>query len=161
MDKNQHDETVYRVAADTLESLALMFLVPEDESPQPRPRCNTYVAASFTGPFDGVLTLAVSDSILPELAANMLGLEDGHGATPEQQEDALKELANVVCGNLLPAIAGKEPVFHIGAPEVLAAQSYQGAIGSLLPAGEACLLADAGILELTFLVRQPSAVSTC
>jgi CheY-specific phosphatase CheX len=159
MNTHQYDEAVYRVAADTLESLALMFLLPEDEAPQPCPLCNKRVAVSFTGPFDGMLILAVSEGVLSELAANMLGLENGYSPTLEQQEDALKELVNVICGNLLPAIAGKEPVFHIGAPEALTAESSPQAVGPLLPAGEARLLADAGVLELSLLVGRPSPVS--
>jgi CheY-specific phosphatase CheX len=158
MNKHQHDEAVYRVAADTLESLALMFLVPEDEAARPLPSCNRRVAVTFTGPFDGELTLAASDGLLPELAANMLGLENGCNPTLEQQEDALRELVNVVCGNLLPAIAGKEPVFHISAPVVLAAKPSPEAAGLLLPAGEARLLTDAGVLELSFFVGRPSPV---
>jgi hypothetical protein len=159
MNQRQHDETVYSVAAETLESLALMFLVPEDEAATPLPLCNRRVAVTFKGPFDGLLVLAASDGVLLDLAANMLGLESGCKPTLEQQEDALKELVNVACGNLLPAIAGKEPVFHINAPEMLVAWASSQTAESLLPAGEARLLTDAGILELSLFVGQPSPVS--
>jgi len=160
MNKNKHDEIVYQVAADTLESLALMFLVPEDESPQPRPPCDRRVAVSFTGPFDGMLILAASGGVLPELATNMLGLENGHLPTLGQQEDALKELVNVICGNLLPAIAGKEPVFHIGAPSVLKTESSPQTFEPLPSAGEARLITDAGIMELSLMIGRPSLIAT-
>jgi hypothetical protein len=35
------------------------------------------------------------------------------------QRDALGEVANVVCGNLLPLVAGAEAVFRLSAPEWL------------------------------------------
>lgn len=158
MNRNQHDETVYQVAADTLESLALMFLVPQEEAPQPGPSCDKRVAVTFRGPFGGALVLAVSEGVLPELAANMLGLSDISDATAAQQEDALKELVNVICGNLLPAVAGTQPVFHISAPEVLKAGQWPQSAGQLSPAGEARLLADAGTLQLQFFVDQASEV---
>ena len=36
-----------------------------------------------------------------------------------QQHDAFKEILNVICGNMLPAIAGKREVFAIGVPDIL------------------------------------------
>ena len=159
MNKHLHDETVYRVATDTLESLALMFLVPEEEAANPLPPCSRRVAVKFTGPFEGMLILAASESVLPALAANMLGLENDSLPTTDQQEDALKELVNVVCGNLLPAIAGKEPIFHIDAPQVLVVEQAHST-GNLLQAGQARLLADSGVLELSFFVDQFSPAST-
>lgn len=157
MNERQHDQTLYTVATYVLESLALMFLVPEDEA-SPLPCCNRRVVVAFTGPFDGSLVLAASDDMLLELAANMLGLESGRVVTMDQQEDALKELVNVVCGNLLPAIAGKEPVFQIGAPEVRGAEQSPHRAGNTFSAGQAHLLTDAGSIELELFVSQPSAV---
>jgi len=58
----------------------------------------------FTGRFTGGMELALSASVLAELAANMLGAEEGTTLSADEQRDALRELANVVCGNLLPAI---------------------------------------------------------
>jgi len=33
--------------------------------------------------------------------------------------DVLGELANVICGNALPAIAGKQEIFHLQAPQIV------------------------------------------
>jgi hypothetical protein len=51
----------------------------------------------------------------------MLGLDVGEETTQDHRSDALKETMNVICGNLLPAIAGDEVVFDIGVPEILSA----------------------------------------
>ena len=37
----------------------------------------------------------------------------------EQKLDALKETINIVCGNVLPAIGGKEAVFDIAPPQII------------------------------------------
>lgn len=118
METQQLDNTVYEAAANTFESLAMMFLVTEDEAPVSSwpPR---RVGVGFEGEFSGSLVLEAPDGLLPELAANMLGLEVAAAASRGIQIDAFKELANVICGNVLPAIAGSEPVFHIAAPVAL------------------------------------------
>ena len=69
---------------------------------------------AFSGPFAGRVVLSVDAAMLPALAANMLGMDEP--PPPADQWDALGELANVLCGNLLPAIAGGEHVFLLEAP---------------------------------------------
>jgi CheY-specific phosphatase CheX len=55
--------------------------------------------------------------MLPTVAANMLGDDDA--PAPAQQLDALGEIANVICGNLLPHIAAPHAVFQLDAPQLL------------------------------------------
>ena len=65
--------------------------------------------------------MAVTQQTAQELTENMLGLDEGEAEiSSDDQADALKETINVICGNLLPAIAGKDAVFDIQPPEILA-----------------------------------------
>ncbi len=115
------EERMSQVAIDTLEKLAFMFAF-SDEGEEGRPGDSMVAGSiSFTGPFSGTLAVTISIELLQELAANMLGLDDGEETTQDHQSDALKETINVICGNLLPAIAGDEVVFDIGVPMVLPA----------------------------------------
>ena len=112
-------EIMSKVTIDTLEKLAFMFAFPgEGEEDHPRDSMVTG-SVSFTGPFSGTLVMTISIEVLQELAANMLGLDDGEETTEDDRSDALKETMNVICGNLLPAIAGDEVIFDIGVPGVL------------------------------------------
>ena len=63
--------------------------------------------------------MKVSTEALHELAANMLGVDEDDETTSGQQYDALKETLNVICGNLIPAIAGGLEIFDIDPPEIL------------------------------------------
>ena len=112
------EEIMYEVAIDTLEKLAFLFAFPGDEGGWPE---DSMVAGkiSFTGPFSGTMTMTISNEVLQELTANMLGLDDGEETTEKHRSDALKETMNVICGNLLPAVAGDDLIFDIGVPEVL------------------------------------------
>ena len=115
------EEKMSQVAIDTLEKLAFMFAFSH-EGGADLPRDSTVSGSvSFTGPFSGTLAMAVSNVVLQELAANMLGLDDGDETTEDHRSDALQETMNVICGNLLPVIAGDEVVFDIGAPKVIPA----------------------------------------
>jgi hypothetical protein len=67
----------------------------------------------FSGRFSGRLELRLSETVLLELAANMLGVDESGPIGIEQQRDALREIANVVCGRLLPLIGGREAEFII------------------------------------------------
>jgi len=115
------EEIMSQVTIDTLEKLAFMFAFP-DEGEEGEPRDSMIAGSvSFTGPFSGTLVMAISNEVLQELAANMLGLDDGEETTEDHRSDALKETMNVICGNLLPAIAGDGVIFDIGVPGVLPA----------------------------------------
>ena len=114
-------------ATSTFESLALLFAdVPASAAQAEAPLTHAVVVA-FEGPSTGALTVAVSDDVAVSedvavaLAANMLGLDpETVRAEHRWRHDAVGELANVVCGNVLPLVAGREAVFHLAAPAVRA-----------------------------------------
>jgi CheY-specific phosphatase CheX len=59
--------------------------------------------------------MEVAGRFLVDLAANMLGTEDD--PTDEVVLDALGEVTNVICGNVLPSLSGANAVFDLSAPE--------------------------------------------
>lgn len=111
----------------------------------------------FSGPFSGELHVGITNSMLMPLAENMIGVEPG-AELPEGvcELDALKELLNVICGNLLPEIEGQEAVFDISAPEVLqkegAVKSQFSELGNAsvsLDEGKACFVIFAELDKIT------------
>ena len=121
--KSQLRKTLYRVVEDVMEKLAFILSFPEDIDEESVDKSDFDSSAtavvSFSGTFTGKLLLAISEDMLPELAGNMLGFDDGEETTTEQRHDALCELINVICGNLLPAIAGKELLFTVNPPSII------------------------------------------
>ena len=107
------------VANDTLEKLAFLFTFPDDERGGDGQDPAIVGRVGFNGHFDGSLLMIISESVIPELAANMLGLDDDADISSVEQQDALKEILNVICGNVLPAIAGEKVEFNIEAPEII------------------------------------------
>jgi len=118
MTNEDHGATLQRVFAEVLEQLAFMFADPAEDEFQPAADGLVRASMSFRGPFGGGLTLTVPREMAPLLAANVLGLEPDDELVLQAPYDALKELLNVTCGNLLTAIAGDEPVFDLTVPEI-------------------------------------------
>jgi len=100
-----------------LETTAFMFAEPGTPEPtelvDEQPSCVATV--TFSGAHVGALSIEFPLRLLPVLAANVLGEEETPG--DDMQRDALGELANIICGNVLPALdpAGK---YSLGPPLV-------------------------------------------
>jgi len=110
---------IAKESVQTLEKLAFIFATPEDEDIEPEAGETVDVAIRFTGPFSGSMLILYPEGDLHELAANMLGLDDEDEIAGEQKLDALRETINIVCGNVLPVIGGKEAVFDIAPPQLI------------------------------------------
>ncbi len=110
LESKLHDATVL-----TFEGLAFAFPsahMPEREEEE----FEAAVGVDFHGSFDGRLVLAVSGTVLRTLATNMLG---GDEADEAATLDALGELGNVVCGNVLTRVAGRDRTFLLDPPRRL------------------------------------------
>ncbi len=142
------EEVMSQVTIDTLKKLAFIFAF-RDEGEEGQPGdAMVGGSVSFKGPFSGTLVVTMSIEVLQELAGNMLGLDDAEETTEDHRSDALKETMNVICGNLLPAIAGDEVVFDIGVPKVLPADQEMkkgaGIAAGLEPSAKVNLDLDEG-----------------
>ena len=91
--------------------------------------------------------------MLAELTENMLGLDMGEETAIETQHDAMKELANVVCGNVLPGIAGTTAVFNVAAPVLN--DTPTPVSDELTPAARVTIHLDEGPATLELLTQGP------
>jgi CheY-specific phosphatase CheX len=97
--------------------------------------------------------MKVSGELLSEIAVNMLGVDDEDEITPEDQSDALKETINIICGNILPVIGGKQAVFNIGTPMIIPeGEDIKGNDGEEL-ASDVKLSLDEGRCDLVLFVN--------
>ena len=112
---NAAEKILYRKAVLIFEELG--FLMPRSDNSEMPQTESVSAAVSFNGPFSGFLLVSLSPEMLSLLSANMLG-EEGR-SNKDMEQDSLREIANVICGNALPAIYGFEPIFHLDAPKLL------------------------------------------
>lgn len=97
---------------------------PEDGGQEP---AGAFMACSvaFNGPFHGAMALASGERLASVLAANMLGVDEDDPDAHRKKSDALGEILNMICGNVLPAIAGTRAEFAITAPEPLTESQFE------------------------------------
>lgn len=109
------DAVLRATAATVLEELTFLLADPDDgasrahEADEDEPACLTSVVC-FTGPRTGRLELVVPEALATEMACNMLGDD---AATAAQQRDATGEIANIICGNVLPALGHVAGAYHL------------------------------------------------
>ena len=108
-------EALQRTAIRSLETLCFVFSAPIINEEEHSKTESLAVEVKFQGTRAGTLIFEVSEDIVSILAGNMIG--EGK-ITKEQEQDAIGEIANVICGNFLPEAFGKGLVFEIGAPIV-------------------------------------------
>jgi CheY-specific phosphatase CheX len=105
---------LYKAAVRTFEDLGLLLPNQELSDRQRETQLKAAVGISFEGAMRGWLIVRVCGDVLPELTTSMLG--EDREPTESEQQDALGEVANVICGNLLPDLIGRYEICHISGP---------------------------------------------
>ena len=148
------NEILYRVAEEILESLAFLFPVLDEER---KKTSNVFVwgaSISFVGPFSGRLVMLASETILPDLVKNMLGLDAGEEVSLAQQHDALMELLSIVCGNVLPVVAGKKAMFNLDVPKILSPEEYDALMKKQNPVSQVTLELENGQADFILFIEE-------
>ena len=151
---NSLETELHRVAVRTFEELSFLLPEPELDPNRLSAPVSAAVGVPFRGPVNGRLVVAVTEDILLAVASNMLAEDDL--PTDQQQQDALKEIANVICGNLLPQIAGPKAVFKISAPESLGSATVSGVGSEDSPAARVHIGIDQGRADVMLFMSTPS-----
>lgn len=100
-----------------VEKLTFMFGEPvEMDEFEVRPEPWVEARMAFQGEIQGSLAVIVPESLQPEIAANILGLDPVDLAPPEMLADALREMLNVVCGHVIMALVGSQADFQLQTP---------------------------------------------
>jgi len=112
------EEIISNVVIDVLEELAFMFGEKVDKDELPKNGAGyIQVKMGFTGPQNGEISLTVPEGVSAEIASNILGVDLEEDEVKENNYDALKEVLNVICGQVLTSLEGEEPIFDLSVPE--------------------------------------------
>ena len=114
----QINEAVNRTIVRVLEDWAMMMLDPLESSPRLYAGDDAVYmgSAEFHGPVNGRYFVICKLPFMTALAANLLGAEETPG--DEDCSDALREMVNVLSGNLLTESYGVDCAFKLTAPLV-------------------------------------------
>lgn len=102
--------------SEIVEELTLMMVEAED-GPVDFPT-GIVGRIGFTGPAEGELAVRCEAELGADLASNMLGVDPGDDEAQTKACDALGEMLNVICGNLVTRLFDEERPFTLSIPEV-------------------------------------------
>lgn len=112
----QHTENAVMAVVNALEAMAFVSPVPAEQPAEPK--VPVLVSIGFAGPVRGRLELIADAALGHTIACNLLGLSPDDPQTASRGCDALKEVVNVACGLLLPAMQnGSAERFQMMLPE--------------------------------------------
>jgi|YelNatPaOPRAMG01_1025707.scaffolds.fasta_scaffold135675_2 chemotaxis protein CheY-P-specific phosphatase CheC len=97
--KQQIDKVLQEVTIKTFEDACFVYAAPELKDKQKEFAWDAAAEVRFKGEPAGRLLLAVSGNLLAAMAGNMLSTEN---PTLQEKKDALGEVANIICGNVIP-----------------------------------------------------------
>lgn len=115
---DQMREAVETTFMDVVEKLTFMFgeqADVEDVETDGEPWAEARMA--FEGDVSGSLAVIVPQSLQPDIASNILGLDSDMLNNPEVLDDALREMLNVICGHVIRTLAGESCRFDLITPE--------------------------------------------
>jgi len=140
---------LYKSAIATFEHMAFLFEMPEMEDQNRSLPHDGTAMVTFTGPISGELHVASYGGLMQAMAADVLGEET---PTMEQQQDLLGEVSNVICGSVLPRIAGSGHVFRIGPPSFLHPSDARNHHSE--PAARVNIPLSEGAVEITLFITE-------
>lgn len=117
---------LYNTAARVFESTAFAFVdppLPETEEAL-QGDCIAY-HIPFEGAFAGAILMKMGAALPDILTSNMLATEPDDAETKDQSMEAMGELLNIICGNVLPLIAGPVEEFILFSPRAISEKYYQ------------------------------------
>ncbi|WP_171032855.1 chemotaxis protein CheX [Fodinibius saliphilus] len=126
MSENYKDK-IYDIAVNTFEVTCYMFPLEEwemeDDPITEVPKDGIRSVVGFNGAAEGEMVITPTQELLTGIAANMLG-EDS--PTEEQESGALGEIANIICGNLVPLFANNDKICYLDPPEIIEGEVENG-----------------------------------
>jgi hypothetical protein len=141
METTEPTRLLRQVVADVLERFAFSFV--EDEEQRGQETDWLLSDLTYAGPVQGRVTLALPRDLAFELGLNILGV-DPASASAELAEDAVKELTNIICGELLYRLHGAQAVFNLGVPALRGAADYDAVEREIKPGAPAVRLSVEG-----------------
>jgi CheY-specific phosphatase CheX len=100
----------------TFEDICFMYAVPELKNVQKNLKPEAASEIKYRGEYAGKLVVEASGGLFSAIAENMLSNDN---PTLQQQKDALKEIASIICGNIVTCLGGGKGEYKIASPRFL------------------------------------------
>lgn len=99
--KTRIENALKEASIRTFEDVCFMYLVPELKDFQKDLVLDAAAAVKYRGDYTGKLIIETRGDLFTAIATNMLSNEVPNS---QQKKDALGEIANIICGNVVPSL---------------------------------------------------------
>ncbi len=150
---NRLQTILLQATASTFEDMGYILPTYEMDEDQLLAKRTLSVSIDFHGPIEGMFIIHAYGQWLSTLAANMMGEEDS--PSEQLQKDAIGEVANIICGNILQALVDPDTKYQLDAPRFLDARdiaSYQ----AFTPACQAEMGVEDGRVSIVLITTKDS-----
>lgn len=147
--ESTYKSEIYDIAVNTFEVTCYMFPLEEWETNTGGPPLSYGSIQSvvhFHGAANGRMIISPSGDLLKAMAANMLGIENPDA---NQKEEALCEIANIICGNTVPLFAQDDDICYIDPPEILKKEEQFDENGQEMNKETIEVMLDSGTVEIS------------
>jgi CheY-specific phosphatase CheX len=139
----------------TFEDTCFMYVAPEMEEVQKNMPIEAASQVQYRGDFTGRLLIETRGGLLSAIAANMLSNDD---TSAQQKKDALGEVANIICGNVVISLGRSDRGYKIESPRFLSKEEMLKEEGQGSVVAKVTLNFNEGRADIKFFVDDHSAV---
>jgi CheY-specific phosphatase CheX len=114
--KKQIENVLKESTIRTFEDICFIYQVPELKDAQKNLALEAAAEVNYRGDFTGKLLIETRGGLFMAIAANMLSNDVPN---TQQKKDALGEIANIICGNVVPSLGRGGREYKIESPRPL------------------------------------------
>jgi CheY-specific phosphatase CheX len=114
--KKQIENVLKEATIRTFEDICFIYPVPELQDDQKNLKLEAAAEVKYRGDFTGKLLIETRGGLFTAVAANMLSNDVPN---TQQKKDALGEIANIICGNIVPSLGRGGQEYKIESPRSL------------------------------------------
>jgi hypothetical protein len=152
--KTKIKKVLQEVTISTFEDICFMYTAPELEDVQKNLKLEAAAEAKYRGDYTGKLLVEIRGGLLSAIAANILSNDV---PSSRQKKDALGEIANIICGNVVISLGRSGRGSKIESPRYLNKDELLKEEGKCIPLAEVTLNFKEGRADIKFFVDGYSA----
>lgn len=147
--KTRIKKVLEEATVSTFEDICFIYTVPELKDIQKHLKLEAAAEVKYRGNFSGKLIIETRGDLLSAIAANILSNDL---SSIQQKDDALGELANIICGNIVPYLGRGGKGYKIESPRSLNKKELSEEKKQGKPVAKVTLNFDQGRADIKFYV---------
>ncbi|MCE5211797.1 MAG: chemotaxis protein CheX [Deltaproteobacteria bacterium] len=147
--KTKIKKALEAASVNTFEDVCFMYQVPELKNSHKNLKLEAASAVRYRGDYTGMLLIETRGNLFSAIASNILSTES---PGLRQKKDALGEIANIICGNVVTSLGRGKLGYKIESPKALNKDDLLKKTGHEKPVAEITLNFNEGRADIKFFI---------